>query len=341
MKDSKKDIYIYINIIKIIACLLVIINHTINHVLLFETKGVSFFFCLLFSFCKVAVPLFIICSGFLILEKQYSYKKIFKNIIKVLVPLIIISGLLYVKDTGIKNINILTFISKFLAEPYIKPYWYLYMLLGLYLITPFIQKMVKQFEKKDYYYFIIFFLFIPAILKLLLVCFGIKYSSYWLISFVPYTIGYYVFGSYLKHDYNDININITRIIFVVSFLGMFLLSYLPSLYGNGISYKFDDVSSLPVIIMSLSLIYLLYNRFKNIKYNNKLNSFINTISSTTFGIYLFHHLIGYRIFTSGLVQILCNFNIFIGYLISVIGIFVVCGIITYILKHIPVVRDFL
>ena len=341
MKNVSKVLYTHINIIKIIACLLVIVNHTINHVLLYESKGVNFFFCFLFSICKIAVPLFIICSGYLLLKKDYTYKKILINICKVLVPLIVITFLLYIKDNRLKNINILNFFTKFFAEPYIKPYWYLYMLVGLYFATPFMQKMVKSFEKKDYYIFTLFFLVIPACIKFLLVCFNIKFSSYFLISFIPYTLCYFVFGSYLKEDYKDININIARIVFIVSFVGMFLLTYLPSINGKGISYSFDDVSSLPVILMSLSFAYILNYKFKDINYKKKTGLIINTIASTTFGIYLFHNLIGYRIFTSTVVQNIFDINIYVGYIICVFAVFIICGIITFILKQIPIIKRFL
>ncbi len=341
MKDSKKTTYTHINLLKIIACFLVIVNHTINHVLNFKTEGVDFFFCLLFSLCKIAVPLFIICSGYLILKKEYTYKKVFQNIIKVFVPLLVISIFLYVKDTGLKNINILDFFEKFISEPYIKPYWYLYMLLGLYFVTPFIQKMVKDFKEKDYYYFIVFFIVVPAVLKLLLVCFGIKYSSYFLMAFIPYIIGYYVYGNYIANGYRSININIARLVFVLAFVAMFLLTYIPSINGQGISYKFDDISSLPVVLMSLSIFYIFEGRFKNSDYSNRSLNIINTVGGTTFGVYLFHHLIGYKIFTIGVVQSIFEFNVFIGYILYVILVFILCCIITYILKKIPGIKKFL
>jgi surface polysaccharide O-acyltransferase-like enzyme len=341
MKKTDKIEYTHINLIKILACILVIINHTVNHVLSYKTPGVDIFFCLLFSLCKIAVPIFIICSGYLILKKDYTYKKIGKNIVKILIPLLVISCYLYVKGVGFKNINVIDFLKQFLSAPYIKPYWYLYMLPGLYLITPFMQKMVKNFEKKDYYYFIIFFLIIPAILKLLLACFNIHYSSYWLIAFVPYVLGYYAYGNFLNNNYPGRNLIVARIIFWLSFIGFFLLTYLPSIYGDGISYKFDDVSSLPVVLMSLSLFYIFDTRFRDKKYGKKSLKVINTVASTTFGIYLFHHIIGYKAFTIKVMVRIFTFNAMIGYLIALVLVFIVCSLLTYILKKIPIIRNYL
>ena len=68
---NKKEI-IYIDILRIIACFCVIINHTQGFLLEKGGFGNTLFYCLTFSFCKVGVVLFLMISGMLILDKDYS-----------------------------------------------------------------------------------------------------------------------------------------------------------------------------------------------------------------------------------------------------------------------------
>ena len=94
MKKSNKQKsthIIHIEIIRIIACLMVIINHVNGLVLANNNFSNSTFYCIGFSLCKIGVPLFLMITGSLILEKKYDYRKVFKCIFKVLIPVIGIS----------------------------------------------------------------------------------------------------------------------------------------------------------------------------------------------------------------------------------------------------------
>ena len=74
----------YIDILRIIACFMVIVNHSVGLCLNHKTFLSSTFYCLSFSICKIGVPIFLMITGALILDKDYSYPKVFKCIIRVL-----------------------------------------------------------------------------------------------------------------------------------------------------------------------------------------------------------------------------------------------------------------
>ena len=145
---------IYLDIIKILAILLVIFNHShfyITNNTLFE-NGLHI---TLFDFCKIAVPLFIMVSGALLLGKETSYKDIFcKRIWRVLVPLIIVTAIFSLMYGD--NIKDFIYYLFFGYNDNYNPYhlWYLYMLIVLYLMVPFIQKMIQEFKDNDYKYFL-------------------------------------------------------------------------------------------------------------------------------------------------------------------------------------------
>ena len=110
-KEKIKGSILYIDILRIIACFMVIINHTHGFILENNTLTNSTFYCLGFSLCKIGVPLFLMITGTLLLDKDYDYKKILKCIFRVLVPVLGLSLVFYVKAVGITNINLFSFFN--------------------------------------------------------------------------------------------------------------------------------------------------------------------------------------------------------------------------------------
>ena len=80
-----------------------------------------------------------------------------------IVILICILWTLYNKQS---LISLIPYLFNGSSEDFI-PYWswYLYAMISLYLMTPFLQKMLKNFNNKDYFVFIGLFLFLPSFLK--------------------------------------------------------------------------------------------------------------------------------------------------------------------------------
>lgn len=113
----------------------------------------ALFYSVNYGIYKTAVPIFIMITGVLLLKRKNTYKDVFKRIWRVFVPLFLLSLLLYIKENTFTNFSFSLFLQHFLKDPIVQPYWYLYMLISLYLMTPFIQKMVKNFEKKTSFIF--------------------------------------------------------------------------------------------------------------------------------------------------------------------------------------------
>ena len=51
------------------------------------------------------------------MEKEYNYKKVFKCIYRVLIPVVGLSFILYINNVGINGINIISFVKQILSEP--------------------------------------------------------------------------------------------------------------------------------------------------------------------------------------------------------------------------------
>lgn len=321
---------------------MVIINHTHGFILENNTLTNSTFYCLGFSLCKIGVPLFLMITGTLLLDKDYDYKKILKCIFRVLVPVLGLSLVFYVKAVGITNINLFSFFKSIVSKPYIFSYWYIYALIGIYLTIPFFQKMLKNFKDKDYYIFVLLFLIIPSAISILNIYFRVNINYNFSSAFFSTIMALVVCGNFIsKIKLSKKYFIISILVFIVSYICMFLSMYLPYLNKGTISFSLDTWSALPVILMSMTIFYSIRYLFENKIFSKKVSAFITTIASTTFGIYLIHTALNYKLYNIGFIKYIFNFNSILGIIILEILVFIICMLIIYILKKIPIIKKFL
>ena len=336
--DTNNYRCIWIDIIKIIACFCVIINHNGGFLLEYAgyTKSTVLFYSICFSICKIGVPLFLMITGYLLLKQEQSYKKSLKRIYRIFIPLLFVSLLIYIKKNGF-NISFI-FIEEFINNPIIIPYWYLYMLIGLYLILPFVQKMIKNFKNKDFKCLILICLIIPGVFPILKVLGNINFSDKFFISLIPYSIGYMVAGLYLSQIPLKKKIrNISIITFILPTTITILYMYISYIVKGEISYSLDSWYYITTSLPALSIFYIIRYYFDRIK-SNKL---IEEISLVTFGIYLFHPLINYKLYCLSVIKNIFSYNPYIGVILLEIICFCICGIITYLLRKIPIIKKFI
>jgi len=340
--ESMKKQILYLDILRIIACFLVIVNHTHKYILVNGGIINTIFYVLGFSVSKIGVPIFLMITGVLVLNKDYNYKKVLKNIFRVIVLLMGLSFFIYFVNIDIKDFNILIFLNHFFTSNYSFSFWYLYALIGLYLVIPFLQKMIKNFSKKDYIYFVFIFLLVPSIFYLLDNYFNFKLNTNITSSFFPSIVCIPICGEFLsKVKLDKKYFNTSLLIFCVSFLGMFCPMFIPYLKNNNISYVLDSWDTLPVLLMSVSFFYIMRYLYENKKINLISEKLIFKIASTTFGIYLIHTIINYRIYDLYIVQKIFLFNEILGVVILEILVFIICGVIIFLLKKLPIIKKFL
>ena len=344
MSKVKKRYY-WIDILKILACFWVVVNHTGGYLLEYSgtnNLGIVIFYVINFIFCKMAVPIFIMVSGFLLLSKKSSYSEIRKRIIRIFIPLLFLSFLIFFKNNGFGINQIKNFFINFLEKPIIVSFWYLYMLIGLYLVTPFLQKMVKSFKLTDYKYFIIICLIIPSLLPVLSTYLPISFNYNFTLALFPICVGYYVSGLYLSKVPLDKKYRNLAIIFCLIFLVLFASSMIiPYVNSSKISYHLDTWNYITTVIPSLSLFYLIRYYFENCNFKSKTTKVISLFSSLTFGIYLLHTFINYKLYDFVLLQMLFELSPYIGIVMLEILTFICAGIITFVLKKLKFIKSFL
>lgn len=284
-----------------------------------------------------AVPLFVAISGALLLKKDVSYSGVFKKWLpRIMICLIVWHFIYYFYETRTFSINsLIVGIKNLLIGKSYSHLWYLYFVLGLYIILPFLSKLVKSLDKKYLLILIIITTFVGIIIPTVknITNFDLnQYTNMYIIFSFNALVPYLLLGYYL----NEYKIENSKFIIIITFIGIILL-ILNSLYGNHISvikntaitfaYK-NSITAMPVVISIFSIIN---------KYCDKVESrIISTLGELTFGVYLIHFLVikmltHYHI-TNNIINPLFG-NIIVAILVAIISYLIV-----YLISKIPYLR---
>ena len=335
MKDIiKKDNRL--EIIRIISIILVIVLHVTNRYL-FNISNInsvnSFLLILINCITRVSVPLFFMISGIVNIPKEFNKNKYFSKIIKMIIILIVWTLVYYYIDNYKLNNLFHAFFS------FLKPHlWYMYALIGLYIVTPFISKMVKNFDKNEEKMFIMLWIIICGVyylIKVIMELYGIDTNITHPIPLFnsTYYLGYYVVG-YLIYNNKDISKYDTKLLVFITLICIIINSFLTfyiSVYKGSYYQGFFGYSNILIMIPSLLLMILSLRYLKN--KNNKL---INYICPCIFGIYLSHILILERI-----MRYIKISNMFLGCFAYTIITFIIAYILIFIIKKIPYINKYI
>lgn len=255
------------------------------------------------SFSRASVPLFVLLSGAVLLEKKETIEQFLsKRLTRIVLPWFFWGTiqLFYNFDFSLKTILSGNLANK-IAETYFGGFWFMPMILGLYLITPFIKPFIQNAKPKEFFYFFSLWFVFACLIPTVNTVFGIS-ISYQLPVFIQY-LGYFVGGYYLTHKIKLIEVVIkqTKLLYAVSTLiialGTFALTRLDSDFNSSL-YEYLN---LPVFISAITgfiTFKSLFESKKVLKTMKKVKDKIQKISSLSFGIFLSHSLI-LDIFTKG------------------------------------------
>ena len=261
-----------IDIIRILASIFIVLLHTVN------TQYGENIWILLYGIISIGVNLFIMISGYLLLDKSEKMSVFFKKRIRGIFPLFIFFNVVYIFVNKVKIMPVLQ------GEEIVAPhFWYIYMILGLYFITPWLQKVLKFAKKETFIILILWFL--CSILNPHLIKFDLPRIPF---SHFPITefIGYYILGYYIKVDRNKIKKVPFSIIIIIYLIGFFISAistkYVLLKTGNRIS-DFFDKNSLGTFIMTLSF-FVFWCKFNF----SKRDRIIKIVAESTYFAFLVH-----------------------------------------------------
>jgi surface polysaccharide O-acyltransferase-like enzyme len=283
----------FLDLLRIIACFFVIVNHTNSDIFLGATpQDLTWFVSLTYFFIsKIAVPIFFIISGYLLLSKIDSYKKCLQRILRIAAALVGF-GLVYaVYHTYTLDPNpSFTGVAKRFLDVYIttpsNALWYLYTYLGILLMLPFLQKMVSLMTKRDYHVFftvsVLFFSVLPILTH---------YNRRIAVNpnFQLPLFGGYICMLFIGQYFSKFGVKKTKSGFCIAcvlFVAMVAFNVIATYFeyqksSSGYLF-FDNRTFLPILLQSVCVFYLV----SFIKTPEKLAKIISYIGSCTFGIYL-------------------------------------------------------
>ncbi len=342
---------IYVDILKIIASIAVVIIHvvaiewyTINPTSLrWQALNIAD------SFCRWAVPIFVMASGILLLnpEKDITLKNVFIKYIKKIVILLVFWQIVYALVPFINSefkVSIGMIVNKYFASHY--HLWYLYMLIGLYLITPIIKSIIDKNNDKIIEYFLIlwgvFQLLVPMINTII---YGNRVNMTipnFNMSLIMGYVGYYILGYYLsKKRYSKK----TRIIIYA----LAVLSVICIVVGTSIikirentrfaEQFFYDYLTLPVCITAIAIYLIVRELCGKLKFKEKIRAIIKKIVKLSLGVYLAHPM--FIIFMEKLNINMLKWNVLVAVPLTVVIVYVCSMALTYILSKIPIVGKYI
>lgn len=236
------------------------------------------------SFCRICVPLFVLISGNLLLEKEESASLFYKKrLSRILIPLVVWSILYSIYNVLWLHSNKGYWDFTAMAESMAmgKPFyhlWYLYMLLGLYVAVPLVRYVITQTTRKQLW--IIAGVFVAIALASSIYDQHFKNKPFFLFWFINY-LGYFILG-YLIKGTKRVPLPLLGSIYILSCLLNIFISYYTA--KNFKNLCFYEYASPLVVIGSLAV----YKFFLQI---NLRENILSKIGGLTLGIYVVHAII--------------------------------------------------
>lgn len=336
----------YLDILKILSCFAVIVMHLSTNL---NTKFINWSINKSFNIIgNFAVPIFVMTSGSLLLNpaKKISVKDIFlKYIPRLIISLMLVNFIINLISGILDNNLSFSMLFSSLYNIFLfkvpVPYWYIYMLIGLYLITPILKEWINKSSLRNIEYFLALFIsyriIIYTILNIPTIEFLEKFKDIYYSIQLPLVTGYcgyFILGYYLSiKDFSKIKnavLLLALLIMLIFTIGLELLFGMLSTNYVASQTIFMDVFSINIFCISVILFILAKNSIK------QYSSIISKISSKTYGIYLFHVL--------GL-QLLARFDINRDFPIIYIPlfatlIFIFSYFLTSIIQNIPYINKY-
>jgi len=245
-----------------------------------------------------AVPLFFMMSGALLLsaEKTADLGQLFrKRIPKVLIPLLTWSAVVILYSLLRHNPEgALTSLSRLLNTPAVVPYWFLYALIPMYLLSPMLKAMTDHLTERQWDYMMALWAiltlglytvrsFVPASLELV-------FTEHWTlnINMIGGYLGYFLLGAYLERwdplPPKKILLAVVAFFIALSAVGTWWDTYDKMMYSD----RFTNYLTVFTMILSAALFLLAKSCLRGREEKGKL---LPLLAGNSFCIYLLHPLV--------------------------------------------------
>lgn len=303
---------------------------------------------ILFRWC---VPAFFMISGALFLapERQLSVSRLYrKTILRIVTSFTFWSAFYAIVHCLLMNKGKWTFLNQFFRGHY--HMWYIFSILALYMLTPFIRKMTESKKLTEYFLGLglLFTYLLPRMISFIQL-FELPHADVFasIRSIVAqanplsgiYPLYYFVLGHYL-HTYpprKALRIPMIAIGAMGLVLTLLLTLWHSSLIG-GPSGQFYDISSTTVLAMSAGIFLLFESMFSDYHPGRRMRCILLTLSECSFGVYLVHPFFIERIEPTLPPEPIV---LIIGTLAISLGIYLLSFLCSFLLHKIPVLNRYI
>lgn len=334
------------DIIRTIAIFMVVAIH--SHVApLAANQGSAMWYVVmsLQVICLVAVPLFFMVSGALLLsgEKETDIGTLYKKRIpKQAIPFIVWSLIYVVVRIVMGKIPLsVSAFTSLLYEPAYYQFWFMYTLLAIYLLLPVLQTLLKNCDKKKTEYILIlwavFSVVLPTLSRFVK---GFDISEHVDLILCEGYIGYFILGYYLNKYKIDVKKSTAVLMWVLGTVATIVCAIIEYVSTNKLNLSYEgfvyQAYMVPGTVVSATGMFLFLCNLKY-KFSEKSKKAVTKIAELSVGVYYIHMLVLTVLekigFTGENNILILGGKIIATYIISLIGAFVI--------SKIPVARKIL
>lgn len=280
-----------LELIRTISFILVVVIHVSNYFCRAYGKigaGEYGFSLVLDTFARISVPGFFMISGALLLNREESLEKSRKRVLRFLPPLVFWSVVYYVWNIYYMGSEF--DLRKVLWTPTEAHLWYLYAMIPVYLVLPFLQILTRGMSQRQEQALLVIGT-AAVLLSYALSLFG-GALYYDVPLFGDRVYAYYLFLGHYLYQYRDsIRIKTGKLVWI--FLGSNVLNIVLT---AGIAWRIGDHPErtleygFPLVISSSAAFFLLMLRLQrgNVWPGERMRTWIDRWCACSFGIYLIH-----------------------------------------------------
>lgn len=298
MKDQtgRREIIPWVDLIRVVAIFLVVLVHVSGQLtsswgkipddqwMIANVYG---------SLARVSVPLFFMISGYLLMPRSESLGSFYaKRMPKVLIPFVAWSliYLLYYCQSHTCTASRVSDLLLFEGAYY--HLWFLYSLLGIYLILPVFRLIARpDTDRQILWYFILLWLVFPPGRAIAEQFWGLKINLS--VPMAGGFVGFFVFGYLL----GGVSLSRGRLVIatgvgllglLVTIIGTYLLTTSSGKF-DGFFYEFDSLN----VMLASGAAFLLLRRLAEAKLftSPRIQTLLRALVVSTFGVYLVHALV--------------------------------------------------
>lgn len=302
-QKSEKKRYFGIDLIRVVACFLVMQTHAGEIYYIDDEGGLikdkkNIYPGIFNSLARVCVPLFVIISGYLLLPMKTDYSTFLKKrMTRVVFPFIafcIFYDLYFFIKGDIDYKEMLLNIPLILINygTQIGHLWFMYMIIGVYFFIPIVSPWIQTAKKEHFYYYFALWLIASTSCYFHIWFDEIWGECYWnrntIVQGFFGEFGYAVLGAFIKLHLKEKNLYILGIILYIIGTGFTIFGYFMKREDATtpeeieVTWKFDSTN----VIIATFGIFLLLRKIEC--KNEKIVKLFNDIALKSYGMYLVH-----------------------------------------------------